>query len=76
MNSNDDFLNMGIVNVGYGPNPMLRGYGTLWPLGKVLFVPDKLHNSISCRLLKKHGLSINFLEETAIVAECKKEKML
>jgi len=72
MNSNDDFLNIGIVNVDYGPNSMKRGYGTLWPLGRVLFVPDASHNSISCRQKTRHGLSINSLVDTATVAEWKK----
>jgi len=74
MNSNDDFMNMKTVNVGYGPNPISRGYGTLWPLGKVLFVPDALHNSTSCRQLTKHCFSINFLDDTATIADCKMGK--
>jgi len=76
MNSNDDFLNMGIVNVGYGPNPMIRGYRALWPLGRVYFVKDALHNAISCRQLTRHGLPVNFVNDTATVAEWEKGKII
>jgi len=76
MNSNDDFLNMGSVIVGYGQNPIIHGYGTLWPLGRVLYVPDALHNSISLRQLTKHSLSIKFLDDAATVNECTKGKTI
>ena len=69
LNDKKDTLNLGQVHLGYGAKPNILGYGTLWPLGKVLYVPGIRQNLISVRMLTMHGFSISFINDTAKVEE-------
>jgi len=68
-NDNEDSLNLGNVQIGNGNKLSIRGYGTVWPFGKVLLVPALIYNLISVRMLTAQGFSIYFINIMAKMEE-------
>ena len=54
-NNDADRLNLGRVECRYGEQLRIVGYGNMWPLRRVLYVPGLSHNMISVKMLTFHG---------------------
>ena len=68
-NDRSDSLASGQVYCGYGATLDIAGYGNLWPLGNVLYVPEITHNMISVKMLTSHGWAVNFIGDKASVMD-------
>jgi hypothetical protein len=69
-NNDADHLGLGNVIVGHGPSLPIRGYGDIWPFGRVLYVPGITANILSCKMLcDHHGYSISFINNTATITD-------
>jgi len=49
-NDRQDFLNLGEVQIGIGHTLKACGFGVMWPLGRVLLVPELKCNVISVKM--------------------------
>ena len=68
-NNDADRLNLGRVECGYGEQLRIMGYGNMWPLRRVLYVPGLSHNLISVKMLTLHGWSVTFINNKAAVTD-------
>jgi hypothetical protein len=69
-NNDADHLGLGNVIVGHGPSLPIRGYGDIWPFGRVLYVPGITANILLCKMLcDHHRYSISFINNTATITD-------
>ena len=62
LNDHQDSLHLGQVIVGNQALLPILGYGDIWPLGRVLYVPGLVSNLISARRLTTQGFSVDFID--------------
>jgi len=67
LNDHQDSLNLGQVIVGNQALPPILGFGDIWSLGRVLYVPGLVSNLISVRKFTAQGFSVDFIEDSAKV---------
>jgi len=69
-NDENDIMGLGNVFVGHGFPLPIRGYGDIWPFGRVLYAPGITANILSCKMLcDHHGYSIFFINATATITD-------